>query len=621
MNKPSEIRKKFLQFFETKGHIIIPSAPLIPENDPTVLFTTAGMHPLVPFLLGQPHPAGKRLANVQKCIRTVDIEEVGDTIHNTFFEMLGNWSFGDYFKEKSINWSWEFLTTKKWLGLDPNRIAVSCFAGDEDAPKDEDAADIWRRIGIKDDKIAFLSKDDNWWGPAGQTGPCGPDTEIFYWIDEDNPAPKKFDPIDNRWVEIWNNVFMEYNKTKAGKYEPLTQKNVDTGLGFERLVMVLNQKRSIYETELFTPLNVILQKHTKKTDIKSERIILDHTRTAIFLLSEKLTPSNLEHGYVLRKVIRRAIRRMRNLEIKDYQDLFKKLTHELINGKNFDYPYIDYYPELKTNENFIVDELVKETVRFEKVLEKGIKEFNKSAEQIKQKIKDPNKQVLSGRLAFKLYDTYGFPIEITKELADEKNIKVDIKGYQKAYQQHQELSKQATEGKFKGGLADHSEITTIYHSLTHILHSVLRKTLGSHVEQKGSNITAERLRFDFSHPGKLTLAQIDEIQTQVNRIISRDLEIIKEKMALDQALAKGALGLFADKYGDKVTVYTIQNKQTGEIYSTEICGGPHIKDSQNIGSFKIIKEESSSAGIRRIKATVILNPKRSTSVRDWGSRN
>lgn len=600
--KPSAIRQKFLKFFEEKKHIIIPSAPLIPENDPTVLFTTAGMHPLVPFLLGQVHPAGKRLANMQKCIRTVDIDEVGDNTHCTFFEMLGNWSLGDYFKKEAIQMSWEFLTNEKWIGLDPNRIAVTCFAGDEDSPRDEEAAKIWKKIGVNQERIAFLSKKDNWWGPAGQTGPCGPDTEIFYWIPDDKPAPTKYDPNDDDWVEIWNNVFMQYNKTNNGKFEPLEQKNVDTGLGFERLVMVLNHHDSIYHTSLFQPLHEIINRHKKQSDIKSERIVLDHTRTAIFLLSEKLTPSNLEHGYVLRKVIRRAIRHMRKLEVENYKDLFQSLTHELVHGKKFDYPYSDYYPELKNNYNFIVNELLKETDRFEKVLDKGIKELEKSISNIKQNITNPDKQILSGRLAFKLYDTYGFPIEITQELCEEEGIKVDIKGYEKAYQKHQELSKKATEHKFKGGLADHSEVTTAYHTATHLLHAALRQILGEHVEQKGSNITNERLRFDFSHPDKLTPEQIKAVEDNVNQIISQNIVVTKEEMPLEQALAKGAIGLFAEKYGENVSVYTVKNKDTNEVYSKEICGGPHIEDTKNIGKFKITKEESSSAGIRRIKA-------------------
>ncbi|MFA4930702.1 MAG: alanine--tRNA ligase-related protein, partial [Patescibacteria group bacterium] len=425
-----------------------------------------------------------------------------------------------------------------------------------------------------------------------------PDSEIFYWTPDDIPPPEKYDPNDSNWVEIWNNVFMQYNKTTEGKFEPLAQFNVDTGLGFERLVMILNQKQSVYETSLFQPLHEILIKYIDRRDLRSERIVLDHVRTAIFLLAEKITPSNLEQGYVLRKIIRRAIRHMRQLEVKnkDYTELFRALTIELVTGENFDYSYSDYYPELKNNLDFVIDELIQETNRFTQVLERGIKELDKYLRQ--------NPRQLSGRLTFKLYDTYGFPIEMTQEMAGEQGIEVDVAGYAKAFAKHQQLSQLSSAAKFKGGLADHSAKTTAYHTATHILHAVLRQELGEHVEQKGSNITAERLRFDFSHPDKLTPDQIINIEAKVNQIFQQDIEVVKEEMPVEQALAEGALGLFAEKYGAQVSVYTIRDKKTSVIYSKEICGGPHVVDNANFGTFKIIKEESSSAGVRRIKAVI-----------------
>jgi len=599
-----QIRQKFLDFFADKGHIIIPSAPLVPENDPTVLFTTAGMQPLVPFLLGQVHPAGKRLVNIQKCIRTVDIDEVGDSTHLTFFEMLGNWSLGDYFKDESIQWSWEFLTSDNWIGLPMTRLAVTCFGGDKrhpDLPIDKEAAQIWQNIGINPDRIAFLEggvgeSKLNWWGPAGLTGPCGPDTEIFFWVPDDIPVPDEFDPNDERWVEIWNNVFMQYNKNKSGQFESLTQKNVDTGLGFERLVMILQGKDNVYDTDLFQPIMEIIDRHAAKDDIRAKRIVADHLRTAIFLLAERVVPSNVDQGYVLRRIIRRTVRFMRLLEVDNELSLITGVYKAIIKK------YIKFYPELAgENEKFIYDELRAEYEKFQQAISKGMKEFGKYLKDIKDN-SPPEKQLLSGRLAFKLYDTYGFPIEMTTELAAEVGIKVDKIGFDKAYTKHQKLSRQASVGKFKGGLADNSEITTAYHSLTHILHAALRKILGNHVEQRGSNITAERLRFDFSHPEKMSSEQIEQVEKLVNLAITNDFAVKKEVMSLEDALAAGAIGLFAEKYGDQVTVYTMYNPQTKEIYSKEICGGPHIENSRDLGNFKIIKEESSSAGIRRIKA-------------------
>lgn len=586
-----EIRQKFLDFFKSKGHVIIPSAPLIPENDPTVLFTTAGMQPLVPFLLGEAHPAGKRLANIQKCLRTIDIDEVGDNTHLTFFEMLGNWSLGDYFKKEAIAWSYEFLT--KEMKLDPKRLNITVFAGDENAPRDEKAAQIWQELGIPKERIFYYGKKSNWW-IAGDSGPCGPDTEIHYDLRPEEP-PVGPEADETRYIEIWNNVFMQYLKTPQGKYEPLASKNVDTGLGFERLVSFMQQVDSPYDTDLFKDIIIAIKQSSKQDNPKATRIIADHLRTAIFLLSEKLAPSNLGQGYVLRRLIRRSIRYIKSLEISEP----KKLINSIINIVIRD--YAAYYPELKTNQQFILDELIKEHERFATVLEKGIKEFTKFTSLLKNnaKIKD---KILSGRLAFKLYDTYGFPIEMTQELAAEQGIAVDLPGYESAYKKHQELSRESSAGKFKGGLADHSEITTAYHTATHLLHAALRKVLGTHVEQRGSNITTERLRFDFSHPDKLTPEQIKQVENIVNQSISEKLVVTKEEMSLSDALASGAIGLFADKYGDKVSVYTISNSDTQEIYSQEICGGPHITSGNQLGHFKIIKEESSSSGVRRIKA-------------------
>lgn len=588
-----DIRKKFLDFFQSKDHIIIPSAPLVPENDPSTLFTTAGMHPLIPYLLGEPHPSGKRLASIQKCIRTVDIDEVGDNTHLTFFEMLGNWSLGDYFKKESIAWSYEFLT--KEMGLDPDRLVVTCFAGDSDAPKDKEAAQVWRDIGIPDDRIFFYGKEHNWW-IAGDSGPCGPDTEIFYDLKPDLP-PTEPTQDEDRYIEIWNNVFMQYNKTPDGQYEPLPQTNVDTGLGFERLVMFMQGKDNPYDTDLFQPIMAVIDRHAQKDDTRAKRIIADHLRTTVFLLSERVVPSNVDQGYVLRRIIRRTVRFMRLLEVTDEFTLVKEITEAVIQK------YSRIYPELTEQGEFIHLELNKELEKFQQAVSKGIKEFEKYLKDIKEN-NPPDKQILSGRLAFKLYDTYGFPIEMTTELAEEVGIQIDQAGFDKAFAKHQKLSREASAGKFKGGLADDSEITTAYHSLTHILHAALRDILGDHVEQRGSNITADRLRFDFSHPDKLTDVEKKQVEDWVNNAIAHKFAVKKEKMSIEDALAAGAIGLFKDKYGGQVTVYTMYNPDTSEVYSKEICGGPHIESAKDIGHFKIKKEESSSAGIRRIKAVI-----------------
>jgi len=576
----SELRTKFLEYFEKKGHKIIPSASLIPENDPTVLFTTAGMHPLVPFLLGEKHPEGKRLADAQKCIRTDDIDDVGDDTHNTFFEMLGNWSLGDYWKEEAIKWSFEFLT--KELKIPLERLAVSCFAGDSDAPKDEESAKIWEGLGIKKERIVFLLKEDNWWGPAGQTGPCGPDTEMFYWKLNDAPAPKVFDVNDKNWVEIGNDVFMQYVKDENGKYLPAKQKNVDTGMGMERTLAVLNGKENVYETDLFLPIIKKIEKISDKKykdNKKAFRIIADHIKASVFLLAAGIEPSNLGRGYILRRLIRRAIRYAKQLEIKE--NFIAEIYHSVLEVYN------GFYPEIENKKDFVLEQFKKEEEKFEKTLENGLKEF--------EKLKN-----VSGKNAFNLYQSYGFPIEITEELAREKGVKVDVEEFKKELKKHQELSRTASAGMFKGGLADNSEQTTKLHTAAHLMLAGLRKVLGNDVYQKGSNINAERLRFDFSHKEKMTGGQIKDVENFVNGIIKKDLPVWFEEMPLEKAKEINAMGVFESKYGEKVKVYFVGKDK--ENVSKEICGGPHVERTGTLGHFKIIKEESSSSGVRRIKA-------------------
>lgn len=583
-----ELRAKYISFFQSKGHAVIKSAPLIPENDPTCLFTTAGMHPLVPYLLGTKHPLGKRLTDYQKCIRTGDIDEVGDPVHLTFFEMLGNWSLGDYFKKEAIGFSFEFLTGKEWLGIPISQLAFTVFAGDADAPFDEEAFGLWRSHGVSENRIARLPKKDNWWGPAGQTGPCGPDTEMFYWTGP-TPAPEVFDPADKRWVEIWNDVFMQYNKTVEGKYEPLTQCNVDTGMGLERVTAILQGKASCYETEIFLPLLRKLDElrgiSTPAQRCSSERIIADHMRAAVFIIADGITPSNVDQGYVLRRLIRRTIREGRKLGIQNAftADLAKVVIAE----------FGDVYPELKANAENIATALIEEEKLFAQALEHGTKEFEKLIARVPEHVV---KKSISGKNAFFLYETYGFPLELTVEMAKEKGFTVDQEGFKEAFAKHQELSRKGAEQKFKGGLADHSEATAQLHTATHLLQAALRKVLGTHVGQRGSNITAERLRFDFSHEDKMTPEQLTEVERLVNEAIQRKLPVICEEMAVEDARNSGAMGLFGDRYGDRVKVYTI-----GDV-SKEICGGPHATNTEQLGHFKILKEESSSRGIRRIKA-------------------
>ena len=581
-----ELRSKYLNFFASKGHTVIPSASLIPENDPTVLFTTAGMHPLVPYLLGQKHPGGKRLTDVQKCVRTGDIDEVGDDTHCTFFEMLGNWSLGDYFNYESIGYSYEFLT--EVLGISPSRLAVSVFAGDEDCPRDVKSAERWEELGIPKERIFYLPKKNNWW-IAGTTGPCGPDTEIFIVTDKEPCSPECSPACDcGRYVEIWNNVFMQYYKHPDGTYTPLEQKNVDTGMGLERTLAMLNGYKSVYETDVLRPVVEFVTASCGKTPegetLKAIRIIADHIRTATFMLGDEfgIVPSNVDRGYILRRLIRRAVRYARLIELAP-----AALTECAAKYVEI---YAEAYPELRTNREKIMTELDKEIGKFDVTLQQGLKEFDKLLKYIQDKR-------MSGKAAFRLYDTYGFPIEMTLELARDNGITVDLEGYERAYNEHQQKSKAGAEQKFKGGLADSSEATTNLHTATHILLAALRKVTGDEtVMQKGSNITPERLRVDFNFPRPLTPEEIKAVEAEVNGVIEAGIDVVSEEMSVEAARAAGAIGVFGDRYGETVKVYTIGD------YSKEICGGPHAKNTRELGKFVITKEQSSSAGVRRIKA-------------------
>jgi alanyl-tRNA synthetase len=591
----NELRSKYIEFFKSKGHAQIQGKSLIPDNDPTVLFTTAGMHPLVPYLLGEPHPAGTRLTDYQKCIRTGDIDAVGDPSHLTCFEMLGNWSLGDYFKEGAITMSFEFLTDPKWLGIPIEKIGVTVFAGEEGIPRDDESAAIWKRLGIPEERIRFLPREDNWWGPAGTTGPCGPDTEMF--IDTGRPAcgPDCGPGCKcGKWLEVWNDVFMQYNKTAEGTYEPLARKCVDTGMGIERTVTILNGKKSVYDTEIFAPLIAAVERisgYTYGSDPekdKSVRIICDHGRAATFILGDPkaVSPSNVGAGYVLRRLIRRAVRHGRKLGI---DRLFLTEIAEAVVEK-----FAAPYPELADNRSRIMEELQQEEQKFLETLQKGEHEFEKLLPNL---LKDPRK-IISGRLAFKLYDTYGFPIELTEELAAEHGMTINREEFDEAFKKHQELSRAGSEQVFKGGLADHGEQAIKYHTATHLLHKALRIVLGDHVAQKGSNITAERMRFDFSHPAPMTPEEIARVEAIVNEQIKRDLPVTMEIMSLEDAKAAGAIALFGEKYESQVKVYTIGD------FSKEVCGGPHVDRTGKLGTFKIQKEQSSSAGVRRIRAVL-----------------
>ena len=592
----AQLREMFQQFMESKGHHRIPSASVIPENDPTVLFTTAGMHPLVPYLMGTPHPAGTRLTDVQKCIRTGDIDDVGDPSHLTFFEMLGNWSLGDYFKKVMIPWSWEFLTSEKYLGLDPDKLAFTVFEGDEDCPRDEEAANLWRSCGVKDDHLFYLPKEHNWWGPAGITGPCGPDTEMF--IITKKPCGPNCSPACHcgAYLEIWNDVFMQYNKQKDGTFIPLKQKNVDTGMGLERTICVLTGKKTVYETDAFTDILAKIAELSGKEygadeeTTKAFRIIADHMRTSTFILGDDrgVSPSNTDQGYILRRLIRRAVRYGMQLGMPD--GFTCEIAKVIINQ------YKNAYPELERNAAFVIDQLTLEEGRFARTLKQGNKEFDKVASRAAD-------GKIDGETAFHLYDTYGFPIEMTVELAKERNLTVDTAGFEEAFRKHQELSHQGAEQKFKGGLADTSEETARLHTATHLLHAALRKVLGDEVAQKGSNITAERLRFDFSFGRKVTKDELAQVEKMVNEAIQAKVPVVCEEMTVPEAKEKGAIGLFESKYGEKVRTYKMGD------YSFEICGGPHAQNTGDLGTFKIQKEESSSAGVRRIKAVLIPDQK------------
>lgn len=579
--KAIEIRNKYLDFFVKHGHKVIPSASLIPENDPSVLFTTAGMQPLVPYLLGEPHPEGKRITDYQKCLRTNDIDEVGDNRHLTFFEMLGNWSLGDYFKEESIKMSFEFLT--KELGIPKEKLSVTVFAGDDDCPRDTLSAECWKNAGIEESKIYYYGKDDNWW-IAGEEGPCGPDTEMFY--DTGKPAcSKDCQPSCDcgKYVEIWNNVFMEYYKDKNG-YRKLAKQNVDTGLGLERMTMLLEGKETPFDTELFKPVMDKLKELQKVDIIESRRIVAEHLRSSMMIIADGGRPSNLDRGYILRRLIRRMIRHMNKLQI----DLTEISTLIDLNINNLK----EMYPELEKNKEIIKNVILEEKNKFVKTLDKGEKEFIKEMNRIISK----NENVITGEIVFKLYDTYGFPPEVTKDLATENNMTIDMKKFEELFKVHQEKSRAGAEHKFKGGLATTGEMETKYHTATHLLNAALKQVLGSHVHQRGSNITAERMRFDFSHDSKLTPEEKQKIEDLVNEWIKQAIPVERMEMEKEKAIAIGAEAMFADKYGDIVTVYKI-----GDV-STEICGGPHVKNTKELGHFKIKKEESSSSGVRRIKA-------------------
>lgn len=604
----SELRSKFIDFFISKGHKVLPNVSLVPKNDPTTLFIVGGVQPIEPYLTGKKHPLGKRLCNVQRCVRTIDIEEIGDSVHHSFFEMLGNWSLGDYFKNESIEWSYEFLT--KVLKFDPNRLWVTVFKGDKDAPYDGESKNIWLELGIPEEKIIALGKRDNWWGPAGIAGPCGPDTEVFfdrqpeYGLDGPKPGGES-----ERFSEVWNNVFSEFYKDDEGRFRELKQKNVDTGLGLERTLATVNGYSDNYQTELFLPIIEKIEKlsdksypretleSSKKTlnptvppfstsevdnaFVKAFRVISDHSRAATFILADGVYPSNTERGYVLRRLIRSAIRHGRTLGLKE--NFLTDLAGVVI--KNYSEPY----PHLKDKSNEILESISDEEEQFGSMLDRGIREFNKITQ---------SKDKISGKQAFDLYQSYGFPIEMTVEMAGYKSINVDEKGYKREYKKHQELSRTASKGRFAGGLADHSEETTKLHTATHLLHQALREVLGDHIKQMGSNITKDRLRLDFSHPQKLTDGEIKKVENLVNEKINGDLKVHFETKNIETAQKEGALAFFGEKYSDKVNVYYIGD------FSKEVCGGPHVKSTGELGKFKIVKEKSVGKGVRRIRAVL-----------------
>ena len=587
MISPDKLKKMYLEFFQKNGHKVIANTSLIPENDSTALFISAGMHPLVPYLLGQQHPSGKKLVNVQKCLRTSDIDEVGNNFHLSFFEMLGNWSLGDYFKQESIRWSYEFLTSKEWLNIDEKKLFVTVFAGDEKVPRDTDSARIWEELGFPKEKLFYLPREDNWWGPVGSTGPCGPDTEIFYDTGKE-PCGSECKPgcSCGKFNEIWNNVFMEYNRTPDGEYELLEQKNVDTGMGVERTVAVLQGKDNVYETEIFVPIiNRIKElagiEEISADQIRSVRIICDHSRAATFLLAEGIVPLNVEQGYVLRRVIRGAIRHGKLMGVEEeFLSVLSQIVIETYSGD---------YSHLKSNEDFIVTELRKEYKKFNNTLVRGLNRFNRIAR---------NKKKIDGKDAFLLYQSFGFPIEITKDLGQENDIFVDVDGFHEEFQMHQRVSRASADKKFGSGLADTAKETVKLHTATHLLNEALRRVLGKEITQKGSNITHERLRFDFNFDRKLTDQEIKDVEELVNGQIKEALPVKRIETTLDEAIRMGSQAVFEQKYGEQVSVYSIGD------FSMELCSGPHVENTGELGRFKIIKEEGISAGVRRIRAVL-----------------
>ena len=586
-----EIRSRYLTFFAERGHAIIPSASLVPENDPTVLFTTAGMQPLVPFLLGQPHPEGKRIVDIQKCLRTVDIDEVGDNRHNTFFEMLGNWSLGDYFKTETIGWSWEFITSPdKGLGLDPHKLYITVFAGDADAPRDDESIRIWQEkfasVGITAEvdkplseggRIFGMAKDSNWWGPAGTTGPCGPDTEMYYDTGRGELSlPDGMPDFESgRLLEFWNDVFMQFNKDEYGHFAPLVQKNVDTGMGLERVALITQDAPTVFETDLFQPIITEITQQIGEIELHSVRIVADHMRSSVMLISDGVMPSNKDRGYILRRLLRRAILHSSQNSVTWIQPVVKEIAEM----------YALAYPAVASQQEHIMQVITDEAAKFYKTVAQGKKEIEK-------------RTTLSGKDAFDLYQSYGFPLELTKEYAVQKGVTLDEAEFEVEFQKHKDLSRTASAGQFASGLADHSEVTVRYHTATHLLHQALRDVLGDHVQQRGSNITPERLRFDFVHPEKMTDEQITAVENIVNANIQAALPVSVATMSPEDAKAAGAIGLFAHKYGESVTVYSIGD------YSKEICTGPHVRNTSEVGSFTISKEEAVSAGVRRIKAVI-----------------
>ncbi len=585
--KISELRKIYIKFFKERGHSVIASASLIPEDDPSALFTSAGMHPLIPYLLGQPHPEGRRLTNVQKCIRTTDIDEVGDTTHLTFFEMLGNWSLGDYWKKEAIAWSYEFLTSKEWLGFDPDKLSVTVFAGDEDSPRDDEAAEAWKSVGIPEERIYFLGKEDNWW-IVGNSGPCGPDTEMFIEVDEIPKCGPDCRPgcECGHFVEVWNDVFMMYEKSEDGKYTPLKQQSIDTGMGVERTAAMLQGVPSVFDTEAFVPLIEKIKELSpleefSEEDEKQIRIIADHVRSAVMIMSDdrKISPSNVEQGYIVRRLLRKSIHSADRLNISS--GFMIDLTDIVVDM------FKDIYKEVERNKDFVIKNLKAEEKKFRKTLRKALRKFDKIYEENK---------TITGEDAFLLFTSFGLPLEMTKELAEEKGIVIDMDEFRRQFEEHREISRTAAQGKFKGGLADHSEEITKLHTATHLLQAALRKVLGDEVTQNGSNITSERLRFDFTYSRKLTPEEIETVEKMVNDIIAQDIVVKQRFMKYDDAIAQGALAFFKENYGEEVSVYSVGD------FSMELCGGPHVATTGVLGKFKIAKQKKIGAGVVRIRA-------------------